>query len=111
MKRILFSSAAAIAVVVGLSSFKEAKRVNTYYFDVKVSESVPTGGALSDIQVTRRTAFTTNPGDICATGATKLCIVGFLTSQLTQTNKVHLNTGTGGSAAPILPNVTISTRN
>jgi hypothetical protein len=105
MKRILFSSAAAIAVVVGLASFKEAKTIK-YYFNVTASPSIDASVVtLSDNQVARRANPSTNPGDICA-GADKLCIVSFLTSQLTA-GKLHLNTG----GTPIAFQTLISTKN
>lgn len=98
-----------MAVTTAFSSFTNKELATTYYFDIKNTFSIPTGSPLFDFQVTRRANYAINPGDICV-GATKLCIVGFLTSQLTA-NKVHLNTDLMGSSAPIYPSITISTRN
>lgn len=104
MKKILFSSAAALAVVVGMSSYKEAARVSTFYFDVTASKAASVT-QLRDADVQIRQDADVNPGDVCS-GTTKLCIVSFLTSQLTA-GKVHLNT----AGSPISIQARISTKN
>lgn len=81
-------------------------RVQTYYFDV-ISQ-INSGQGLFDYQVRRRSVPFINPGDVCS-GFSKLCVVGFLTSQLTS-GKIHLETGAFPLEYPILPAITVSTR-
>lgn len=91
MKKIIFSSTAALCTVVGLSSFKSDAKANVRYFDVP--GSIATGslpGGIQQSQVSYR-VNQAPPSDCAGTG--KICIVAIDTVNLTATNKSHLLAG------------------
>lgn len=103
MKKVLFASAAALCAVVGLSSFNADKKAALRYFNIPVGISLPSSTAtLFDDDVEYR--GDTNPGDVCAPGNSKLCVVSIETTYLTA-GKQHII----GSGAPV--KTVISTRN
>lgn len=106
MKKILFGTAGAICMAMGLSSYRLASSSsNIYWFPLKTSfaknQTLPAvkntdlnGGFLSE------TATGTNPGvpGVCSTGS-HYCLVGFGSTQLTSSNHEIIITSGAGTIA------------
>lgn len=92
MKKFMIGGLAAICAAVGLSSYNTQDFAGTYLFKVNsgVNKTAGTAQTYTDADVIR-VASAINQG--CTTSSGFDCIVTFATSNLTQTNFSHLQSG------------------
>lgn len=98
MKKVLFSSAAALACAVGLSSFSNSEKTfqTHYYWQIASGKATQTQFLNSDL-----TTYygTTNPGaSACAGTETIRCVIGFTVNQVEKVGGVTvLKTNAGAT--------------